>query len=59
MVNKKARELMSITLDRAVGLYLDTLKTEGKSPRYIDWLKTRLRFFNDYMESANDGGFKI
>jgi hypothetical protein len=29
---------MIITLDRAIGLYLATLETEGKNFQYIDWL---------------------
>jgi site-specific recombinase XerD len=59
MVKKSKRELMMITLDRATDLYLATLVTEGKSPRYIDWLKTRLRFFNSYIQQAHSGDFKL
>lgn len=44
MVKRDKRELMMITLEKAIGIHLATLETEGKSPRYIDWLKTRLRF---------------
>lgn len=35
------------------------METEGKSPRYVGWLKTRLRFFNDYMQNANGSEFKL
>jgi site-specific recombinase XerD len=59
MGSRKAKDLMIITLDRAIGLYLSTLETEGKSPRYIDWLKTRLRFFNNYIQSAHQGEFRL
>jgi hypothetical protein len=50
---------MIIILDKAIDLYLSTLETEGKSPRYIDWLKIRLRFFSDYTQKANSNGFKL
>jgi site-specific recombinase XerD len=59
MANRKAKDLMIITIDRAIDLYLSTLETEGKSPRYIDWLKTRLRFFSDYIQTANSGEFRL
>ena len=45
MARTNKRDLMMITLDKATELYLATLETEGKSPRYVDWLKTRLRYF--------------
>lgn len=59
MVNKNKRDLMIITLDRASDLYLATYETESKSPRYIDWLKTRLRFFNGYMQETYGQDFKL
>ena len=43
------RELMMIAIDKAIDLFLSTLETEGKSPRYVDWLKSRLRFFSNYL----------
>lgn len=46
MCEKIKRALMMIMIDKATDLYLATLETEGKNPRYVDWLKTRLRFFN-------------
>jgi site-specific recombinase XerD len=59
MVKKNKRELMMVTLDKATDLYLATLETEGKSPRYIDWLRTRLRFFNNYMGKTHSQNFKL
>lgn len=59
MVKTRTRDLMMVSLDKAIGLYLSTLATEGKSPRYIDWLKTRLRFFSDFMKEAYSDGFKL
>jgi hypothetical protein len=44
MANRKSKDLMMVTIEKAIDLYLSTLATEGKSPRYIDWLKTRLVF---------------
>jgi hypothetical protein len=52
MVNRNKRELMMITLQKATDYYLATLETEGKSPRYIDFLKTRLCYFNRYMQET-------
>lgn len=46
-----------VSLEKAIDLYLSTLATEGKSPRYIDWLKTRLRFFTDFINEVNGEDF--
>jgi hypothetical protein len=59
MAKTRTRDLMMVTLSKATQLYLLTLATEGKSPRYIDWLKTRLRFFNDYIENIYGPVFKV
>src|SRR5271157_285460 len=59
MSNNRTKDLMIITIDRASDLYLATLGTEGKSPRYIDWLKTRLRFFCDYIHKTNGDDYKV
>jgi integrase/recombinase XerD len=59
MVKNRKKDLMMITLEKAIGLYLATLETEGKSPRYIDWLKTRLRFFHNFISEANGDNFKV
>ena len=50
MVKRNKRDLMMITLQKATDFYLATLETDGKGPRYIDWLKTRdllPHLFND------------
>jgi integrase/recombinase XerD len=57
MARKKTRELLMVSLDKSVELYLSTLATEGKSPRYIAWLKTRLRFFATYIKQIYGEGF--
>ncbi|HWQ04624.1 MAG TPA: tyrosine-type recombinase/integrase [Longilinea sp.] len=59
MSKSRTKDLMMITLDRSIDLYLATLVTEGKSPRYIDWLKTRLGYFSDYIQRIFGGGFKL
>ncbi len=59
MVKTTKKDLLMITLDRAIELYLTTLETEGKSPRYVDWLRTRLRFFSIYIEGEYGAGFKL
>ncbi len=56
---KTKKDLMMISLDKGIELYLSTLETEGKSPRYIDWLNTRLRFFNDFIKETYVEGFKL
>jgi hypothetical protein len=48
-----------ITLQKATNLYLSTVETEGKSPRYIEWLRTRLKFFNSYIEETYGADFKV
>ncbi len=59
MVARKRKELMMVSLERAIELYLSTLEAEGKSPRYIDWLKTRLRFFTNFIHQAYEIDFKL
>jgi len=49
----RAKDLMMITIDKAIDLYLATLETEGKSPRYIGWLRPRLLYFNVYIQRTN------
>ncbi len=46
------QKLMGITLEKGIEAYLGTLEIEGKSPYYIDGLKTRLRYFMDFMRQA-------
>jgi site-specific recombinase XerD len=52
------KDLMMISLRKGIELYLSTLATEGKSPRYIEWLKTRLIFFNTFVEQVY-GDYKL
>jgi site-specific recombinase XerD len=59
MVARKRKELMMVSLERAIELYLSTLEAEGKSPRYIDWLKTRLRFFTKFIHQAYEDDYKL
>ena len=59
MAKRKARELLMVTLEKSIELYLSTLATEGKSPRYISWLKTRLRFFTTYIKETYGEGFVL
>jgi integrase/recombinase XerD len=59
MTKANKRDLMMITVDKAIELYLATLETEGKSPRYIDWLKTRLRYFSTYIQRVHGDDFKL
>ena len=59
MVIRTRRELMMITLQKATDYYIATLETEGKSPRYIDFLKTRLRYFNRYIQETYRQDIKL
>lgn len=59
MVKTIRKDLMMVSLDKGIELYLSTLATEGKSPRYIDWLETRLRFFKDFIEQTYGEDFKL
>ena len=59
MTINRTRELMMISLHKAIELYLSTLATEGKSLRYIDWLKTRLRFFNGFIHQIHGENFRV
>jgi hypothetical protein len=42
MSTTRTRDLMTITLEKAIEQYLITLGTEGKSPRYLGWSVHRL-----------------
>lgn len=59
MANNRKKKLMMISFDKASELYLSTLATEGKSLRYIDWLKTRLRYFGDYLTRTYGKNFTL
>jgi integrase/recombinase XerD len=58
MAKRNGRDLMMVSLEKCMDLYLTILATEGKSPRYIDWLATRLRYFNNYMVETYGEGIK-
>ena len=59
MARTRTRDLIMVTLDKGIELYLTTLATEGKSPRYIDWIKTRLKFFSEFMRNGNGDNFNL
>jgi hypothetical protein len=59
MVKRNGRDLRMITLQKAADFYLATLETEGKSPRNLDWLKTRLRYFNQYPQEQSGNDSKL
>ncbi len=59
MAKRSRQEYLMISLEKGVELYLATMATEGKSPRYIGWLKTRLRFFQDYIRKTHGEGFPV
>jgi len=59
MTVRKGKELMTVTLERAIELYISTLATEGKSPRYLDWLKTRLKFFIKFIQQTQGDNFLL
>lgn len=48
-----------MSLEKAIEIYLATLATEGKSPRYIGRLKTRLRYFADFIHQTQGEDFRL
>ncbi len=53
-------KVITITLEKGIQLYLSTLETEGKSPRYIDWLRERLQHFIKQMHLTHgEADFKL
>jgi site-specific recombinase XerD len=58
MANRKER-LMAIQLEKCIQIYLSTLETEGKSPRYLDWLRTRLQYFTAFVHKVHGEGFSL
>ena len=52
MNTKRTKELMTLTLEKAIEQYLLILATEGKSPRYIAWLKERLGYFTNFIHKT-------
>lgn len=59
MTAKRSSEFMRMSLEKAIEIYLATLATEGKSPRYISWLKTRLRYFTDFIHQTQEKDFRL
>jgi len=59
MTAKRSSEFMRMSLEKAIEIYLATLATEGKSPRYIGWLKTRLRYFTDFIYQTQGKDFRL
>jgi len=59
MTVKRSAEFMRMSLEKAIELYLATLTTEGKSPRYIDWLKDRLRYFTVFIHKTQGENFNL
>ena len=56
-IHKERR--MAITLERCAQIDLSTLETEGKSPRYLDWLGTRLQYFNTCVHKVHGENFNL
>jgi hypothetical protein len=50
---------MMITIEKAIDLYLAALETEGRSPRYIGWLRPRLMYFNEYIHRTNGENIRM
>ena len=59
MTKNKVKDLMMISVEKAIDLYLATLVTEGKSPRYVDWLKSRLKLFNGFLKETGRENYKL
>jgi site-specific recombinase XerD len=59
MSTTRTRDLMTITLEKAIEQYLITLGTEGKSPRYIGWLKERLGYFTKFIRKTRDETYSL
>jgi hypothetical protein len=49
MCTIRTRDLMTITLEKAIEQYLSTLGTGGKSRRYIGWLRERLGYLTKFI----------
>ncbi len=59
MTKSKVKDLMMVTIEKAINLYLATLITEGKSLKYIDWLKSRLKLFTVFLKETGRPDFKL
>jgi site-specific recombinase XerD len=58
-MKRKTKDLMMISVEKAIELYLATMVTEGKSPRYVDWLKSRLKLFNGFLKETGRENYKL
>ena len=59
MISKRMQELMMVPIEKCIEMYLSTLETEGKSLRYIGWLRDRLRYFCEFMQKHHGESIKI
>lgn len=59
MTAKRSSEFMRMSLEKVIDLYLATLATEGKSPRYLGWLKDRLRYFTVFIHKTQGEDFRL
>lgn len=59
MTTKRSLEFVKMSLEKAIELYLATLATEGKSPRYLDWLRDRLRYFTVHIHTTQGDIFRL
>ena len=59
MISKRMQELMMVPIEKCIEMYLSTLETEGKSLRYIGWLRDRLRYFCEFMQKHHGELIKI
>ena len=50
---------MTITLEKAIEQYLITLGTEGKSLRYIGWLRERLGYFTKFIRKTRGETYSL
>ncbi|HUH98319.1 MAG TPA: hypothetical protein VLZ89_13225 [Anaerolineales bacterium] len=51
--------LMTMTLEKVIQIYISTLETEGKSPRYLDWLRTRMQYFITFVRERYGEDFNV
>ena len=57
MVHKtdsKKREIMELTLPRAIDNHLTTLTLEGKSPETVLWYRKKLAAFAKFMQNGGE-----
>jgi site-specific recombinase XerD len=59
MGKTKVKDLMMLSVEKATNYYLATLVTEGKSPKYIDWLKSRLKTFKGFLADTGRENYKL